>query len=151
MKVFWLASFGSHPKRQKQRLLSWRFAKEMKVSALLLMLLALACAGKTESDPPSQFDLCVRYCTLKRSGSEETECYEPVEECEEECTGVTHPCALELVQFTECQVAEGAGLICRDIYGQLISQVDYIDDACLSERRQQDECFCELFDIPCEE
>lgn len=118
----------------------------MKFSAFVLAVLVLGCGGETDSNEAgsrSQFELCVAYCTLNRSGSEATECAQSVADCPELCLGVTDPCAHEVVVYAECQVISGAGLVCQEYNDQLNPRIDYIDDACLDERARWDDCLCD--------
>jgi hypothetical protein len=113
----------------------------MKAWALVLAFLAVGCGGRTdlsETEALREFYLCVNYCTLNRSGSEGTACYQPVEECPEDCQGLTFHCVRELNRLVECQLKAGASLVCRG----LNPWVDYLDDVCLEEWRLEQECIC---------
>ena len=124
----------------------------MKASAVIVALVTLSCGGKldaSQEEAARQFDLCVTYCTLNRAGSETTECYQPLEECPVECEGVTYWCAVEVTEFTRCQVDAGAPLICQKHNGELYPWVDFIDDVCEQEKERWDECACAYLGLSC--
>lgn len=85
------------------------------------------------------------HCAQNRQGSEATECYLPVEDCESSCVGVTSPCAVEVTNFTGCQLEAGASLVCR----YSMPRVGYLDGVCLDEKKLWDECECEARSLPC--
>ena len=122
----------------------------MKVFALVLGFLAVGCGGRSDLDETAalrEFDLCVTYCTLNRSGSERTACYQPVEECPEDCEGVTGHCSRELNLLVECYLKAGASLVCRKYNGEWTPWVGYLDGVCPEEERLQQECMCEALHL----
>jgi hypothetical protein len=123
----------------------------MKALVLHLALLSIGCGARSdlgETDALGEFDLCVTYCTLNRSGSERTACYQPVEACPEDCQNVTFYCGRELNLLVECQLKAGAGLVCSA--GN--PWVEYLDGVCLEELALRDACMCKALNLaldPC--
>jgi hypothetical protein len=78
------------------------------------------------------------YCILNRSGSEDTECYQPVAECPVVCQGVTGFCSAEYNQLLECRLKAGACLLCYERNGELHPYVDAIEGVCGEESARVD-------------
>jgi hypothetical protein len=136
--------------------LASRSSQRMSRWCLLFALCSGACGGNATSDHRQATDdrspeeLCVAACELFRSGSQATECPDPLGNCEEDCESEDaqdYRCWREHTLELECLVVAGSEFSCVNVGGEQAPVFDRDLPECEDEVEAFFECVCSNYDV----
>jgi hypothetical protein len=128
----------------------------MKRTRLALGLTLLSCGGRAESSDAEtnaeelHYEKCVTSCDLFRSGSQDTDCPEPLGRCEDDCNSERlreYKCTSQYEAQISCLVSAGASFNCREVEGVTLPVIDRNVAQCANEVEVFGVCICREYDV----